>query len=225
VADTVGGYSAAVAVLAALVRKGSTGQGCYLDASVTDAVLRMMQFVIDGHLAEADGGERGAGLLTGGAACYDVYQAADGRWLAVAAIEPHFWAALCRALGLEHRLPDQHNPRLQPELRRELAAAFRTRTWNDWITMLGPDACVTPVNSPGEVLHDPHLRCRPLTLEVEVEGRTVRQMAPRLATPDPAGLAAQPAGPTSPAEADKLLYDFGIDDAEICMLRSDGTLS
>ena len=225
VANTVGGYSTAVALLAALVRKGSTGQGCYLDVSVMDSVLRTMQFVLDGHLAGGNGGEQPAGLLTGGAACYDVYQAADGKWLAVAAIEPHFWAALCRALGLEHRLADQHDPGLQEEMRRELVAAFRTRPRDEWITMLGPDACVTPVNSPGEVLQDPHLRSRPLTLEVEVEGRKIRQMAPRLATPDPPGLTAQPAGPTSPAEADKLLRDFGIDDAEIGTLRADGTLS
>jgi alpha-methylacyl-CoA racemase len=225
VADTAGGYSAAVALLAALVRKSRTAQGCYLDVPVMDGVLRMMQYVIDGHLAGGDGEEPPAGLLTGGAACYDVYQAADGKWLAVAAIEPHFWAALCRALGLEHRLPDQRDPGLQEELRTELAAAFRTRTRDEWITMLGPNACVTPVNSPAEVLQDPHLRSRPLTLEVQAGGRKVRQMAPRLPTPDPPGLAAQPAGPTSPAAADELLRGFGVGDAEISALRSDGTLS
>lgn len=225
VADTVGGYSAAAAVLAALLRRGKTGQGCHLDVSVMDGVLRTMQYVLDGHLAADGGGDEPAGLLTGGAACYDVYQAADGKWLAAAAIEPHFWGALCRALGLEHRIGDQHDPGLQDELRGELAAAFRTRPRDEWITLLGPDACVTPVNSPAEVLSDPHLLSRPLTVEVAVGGRRVRQLAPRLPAPDPAGLAAQPAGPTSPAEVDALLTGFGLDGAEISALRSDGTLS
>jgi crotonobetainyl-CoA:carnitine CoA-transferase CaiB-like acyl-CoA transferase len=84
---------------------------------------------------------------------------------------------------------------------------------------------VTPVNSPAEVLSDPHLLSRPLTVEVAVGGRRVRQLAPRLPTPDPAGLAARPAGPTSPAEVDELLTGFGLDGAEISALRSDGTLS
>ncbi|MCW2936246.1 MAG: L-carnitine dehydratase/bile acid-inducible protein [Actinomycetia bacterium] len=87
VADAAGGYSAAVAVLAALVRKAATGEGAYLDVSVVDSVLRVMQAVFDARLAgenlsgkqEANEASGPPGMLTGGSACYDVYQAADGR--------------------------------------------------------------------------------------------------------------------------------------------------
>jgi alpha-methylacyl-CoA racemase len=158
-------------------------------------------------------------MLTGSSACYDVYQAADGKWLAVAAIEPHFWAALCTGLGLPHRIPDQHNPSLQDVLRDELRRAFATRASGEWLRLLGPVACVSPVNSPAETLRDPHLRARPLTVDVRVGEHTVRQMAPRLAVDDPADLAKQPAGPTSAAEVNATLQQMGIPGGEIAGLR------
>jgi len=221
VADTVGGYSAAVAVLTALLRRAATGQGAYLDVSVMDGVLRMMQFILDGHLVGEDAGS----MLTGGAACYDVYRAGDGRWLAVAAIEPEFWAALCRGTGLAHRIPDQHDPAVQGLLRKELAERFGTRPRDEWVRLLGPVACVSAVNGPAETLADPQLRSRPLTVDVRAGDRTVQQLTPRLAVPDPPGLEAQPAGPTPPGEADETLRTLGVAAGRIAELRSIGVIT
>jgi crotonobetainyl-CoA:carnitine CoA-transferase CaiB-like acyl-CoA transferase len=89
---------------------------------------------------------------------------------------------------------------------------------------LGPHACVAPVNSPAEVLADPHLRSRPLTVEVELDGRRVRQLSPRLAVPDPPELGRQPIGRTSAPEADELLRGFGVADEEIAELRGIGVI-
>jgi alpha-methylacyl-CoA racemase len=225
VADASGGYSAATAILAALVRKAATGQGCYLDVSVIDSVLRVMQYVMDGQLAGDEEVGTPAAMLTGGRACYDIYQAADGRWVSVAAIEPHFWAALCTELGLPHRIPDQHDLTRQDVLREELSRAFATRSSDDWLQALGPVACVAPVNSPAEVLCDPHLRHRPFTLNVTVEGEPVRQMTPRLPVEDPAGPSKQPAGPTPAAEVDALLQQLGIDPDDIAGLRQAGVIT
>jgi len=221
VADTVGGYSTAVAVLTALLRRAATGQGAYLDVSVMDGVLRMMQFILDGHLVGEDAGS----MLTGGAAFYDVYRAGDGQWLAVAAIEPQFWAALCRGTGLSHRIGSQHDPALQDVLRRELADAFATRPRDEWVRVLGPVACVSAVNTVAETLADPQLRSRPLTLDVRVGEQVVRQLTPRLAVPDPPGLARQPAGPTPPGEADETLRSLGIPAARVAELRGAGVIS
>ena len=221
VADTLGGYSTAVAVLSALLRRAATGQGAYLDVSVMDSVLRMMQFVLDGHLAGEDAGS----ALTGGAAGYGVYRAGDGKWLAVAAIEPQFWAALCRGTGLADRIPDQHNQARQDLLRKELADAFATRPREEWLRLLGPVACVSALNGPAETLADPHLRSRPLTVDVQVGERTVRQLTPRLPVPDPPDLAALPAGATPPAEADETLRGLGIAARQIAELRSTGVIT
>jgi alpha-methylacyl-CoA racemase len=220
VADAVGGYSAAAAVLAALLRRASTGEGAYLDVSVIDGVLRVMQVVLDGQLAgDTDGACGPDTLLTGGSACYDVYPAADGKWLAVAAIEPHFWQALCAGLGIPERIPDQHDPNCQAELRAEMARVFATRPRDEWFQLLGPVTCVSPVNSPAEALADPHLNGRPLTIDVRVGERAARQLAPRLPVPDSPDVQQQPAGPTPPDQVDATLQEFGLSPQEVADLR------
>jgi len=98
----------------------------------------------------------GDGVLTGRYACYRVYEAADGRWVAVGALEPKFWQALCHAVGCEQFIADQfaEGPRRE-EIIAELARIFRTRTAADWCESLRPaDACVTPVSNVAEVAAD-----------------------------------------------------------------------
>ena len=92
-------------------------------------------------------------MLTGRYACYRVYEAADGRWLAVGALEPKFWETLCRLLGCEQFISDQF---AEGERRLEIIAEFtrmlRTRTAEEWCARLGAaEACVTPVHSVAEV--------------------------------------------------------------------------
>jgi len=224
VADTVGGYSTAVAVLCALLARGATGSGRFLDVSVIDAVLRTMQFGIDEHLAGA-GSPAAGGLLQGGFACYDVYETADGRWLALGAIERHFWATACHGLGLEHLVDAHLDAGGQDAVRAEVAAAFRTRTADAWMAELGEVTCLTPVNSPAEVVTDPHLRDRPLLVDTELDGRPLRQLAPRLAVADPADLERLPVGATPPERVATVLTDFGLAADEIAALRRENVLS
>ena len=104
-----------------------------------------------------DGDEPGPGhgLLTGRYACYDTYECADGGWLAVAAIEPRFWANLCRALGLDKWTEQQTDDAVQDGVRAELRAAFATQDRDEWVDELGPaDTCVGPVLSIPEVVDD-----------------------------------------------------------------------
>lgn len=225
VADTVGGYSAAVAILGALLARNASGRGCYLDVSVVDAVLRMMFHNLDSYLAGEGEPRPGGEMLTGGYACYDVYEAQDGRWLAVGAIEPHFWAALCRGLGLEHRIPDQFDAARQDALRAEVAAAFRTRPREHWLTTLGPVACVSSVNTLPEVLSDPHLASRPLVRDVRLGDKAFQQMTPRLAVSDPDDLDRQPVGPTPRDRVDELLSAFGVDSTRVRSLRDRGIVT
>ena len=87
-----------------------------------------------------------AAFLTGRYACYDTYRARDGRWLAVAAIEPAFWANLCKALGLEEWTPQQHADEHQDEIRAAFREAFARRDRDDWVAELAPsNTCVSPV--------------------------------------------------------------------------------
>lgn len=162
IADSAaGGMQAVIAILAALIARDRTGEGTYLDVSVADGVVALMSLNVDEYLATGDVPGPRHSLLTGRYACYDVYPARDGRWLAVGAIEPHFYANLCRALGCERWIDHQTDDAAQDEIRADFRAAFATRDRDDWVAELGPaDTCVSAVASVPEVVRDGHFRAR-----------------------------------------------------------------
>jgi alpha-methylacyl-CoA racemase len=227
IADSAaGGMHAALAILAALLRRATTGRGEHLDVSVADGVLSLMALATDEHLATGAETGPGTGLLTGRYACYDVYRCADGRWLAVAAIEPPFFANLCRRLGLESWIPHQLDEDRQPELRAQLAAGFARRDRDAWVAELGPgDACVAPVLSVAEVAADSGFEARHAFCEAEhpVHGR-VRQVGPVLAgqiRPDDTLRVRDASG----TDTDALLREAGVPPDRIAMLRRDGAIT
>ncbi len=184
VADSAaGGMQAAIAILAALVRRAATGRGAYLDVAVADGVLSLTALAIDEHLATGASPGPGRDLLTGRYACYDVYQARDGRWLAVAAIEPAFFANLCRALGLERFISSQRDDARQDEIRAAFREAFAKRDRDDWVAELAPaDTCVAPVQSVEELTRDAQFVQRGAFAEAtHPEHGCFRQLGPVLA--------------------------------------------
>ena len=116
---------AAIAILAALLRaRAHAGEGEYLDVCVADGVLSLMSLHDRRVPRDRQRPGPGSDILTGRYACYDTYAARDGRWLAVGAIEPHFYANLCKALGLERWIAHQTDDARQDEIRAALRAAF-----------------------------------------------------------------------------------------------------
>jgi alpha-methylacyl-CoA racemase len=122
----------------------------------------------------------GVNLLDGGAPFYDTYRCADGRFVAVAALEPQFYDALLDVLDLDAAgLPPQMDPRGWPALRTALTEAFASRPRDAWAqAFAGVEACVAPVLDWAEAAADPHLASR-ATL-VEVDGVVQAAPAPRL---------------------------------------------
>jgi alpha-methylacyl-CoA racemase len=177
-----GGLQAALAIACGLVRRSATGEGTFLDVSTADGVLHLMSLFVDEHLATGVEVGPGTTLLTGKYACYDVYPARDGRWLAVGAIEAAFFGNLCRALGCEHLAAHQYDDARQDEIRATFRAAFSERDRDDWVAELASaDTCVAPVLSIEEVGHDPHHMARGSFVEVRRDGGSFRQVAPVLA--------------------------------------------
>ena len=221
-----GGMHAAIAVLAALVRRAASGEGATLDVAVADGVLSLMALAIDEHLAT--GAEVGPGhdLLTGRYACYGVYRCRDGRWLSVAAIEPAFYANLCRALGLEAFLERQLEDAAQPALRSALARAFVQRDRDEWVAKLSAaDTCVAPVLAVDELARDPHFTARGAVVEAEhPRAGRFRQLGPVLAGAAPVAtpVALRDAGET---DTDALLAAAGYTPAELAALRSEGVIA
>ncbi|MCX7621095.1 MAG: CoA transferase, partial [Acidimicrobiales bacterium] len=129
VADAAGGgMHAVMAILAALYRRDHTGAPAYLDVAVIGGVLSMMSLYVDEYLAIGTKPGPGHYILTGRYACYDTYECADGRWVAVGAIEPHFYANLCRLLGCEQWIGHQLDDAVQDQIRADFAAAFASKT-------------------------------------------------------------------------------------------------
>ncbi len=159
VADAAaGGMQAALAVVCALVGRDGDGGGVHLDVSVTDGVLWLMSLGIDEHLAIGADVGPGHHVLSGRYACYGSYRAADGGWLAVAAIEAKFFANLCRLLGCPQWIDHQFDDAAQGKIRAELVSIFASRGRDVWVEELaGADTCVTPMLSVAELVEDAEL--------------------------------------------------------------------
>ncbi len=193
-ADFAGGsLPLVIGVLAALQSRERTGKGQVVDAAMVDgavSLLSMVHGLLDAGLWQD---RRGVNLLDGGVPFYDTYECADGRWVAVGALEPQFWGELNRILGLSFERA-QEDPAGFDAQRTAYAAAFRTRTRDEWATVFeGSDACVAPVLSLEEAPAHPHLAAR--NAFADLPGGRAPRVAPRFsATPSPAPTPAQPVG-------------------------------
>ena len=218
-----GGMQAVIAILAALVQRAATGDGAYLDVSVADGVVALMSLYVDEYFATGEVPGPRHNILTGRYACYDVYRCSDDRWIAVAAIEPHFYANLCRALGCEQWLAHQTDDAVQDAIRTDFRAAIATKTRAEWVAQLGPaDTCVSEVASVPELVHDAHLRARGVFVEATAAAQgSFEQVGWVLAGMD----RAQP-GPVvrdaTVTDTDALLREVGYSAAEIAALREEG---
>jgi len=155
----------ALGLVAGLLSARATGRGLVVDAAIVDGAS-MLQAMTYGLLADgAWTDERGVNRLDTGTPYYDVYATADGRHMAVGALEPQFYAAFVELLfapeGLPADLPDRGDPASWPELRERFARRFAQRSQEEWTKVFsGTDACVAPVRSLTEAATDPHLAAR-----------------------------------------------------------------
>jgi crotonobetainyl-CoA:carnitine CoA-transferase CaiB-like acyl-CoA transferase len=157
IADLAGGsMQMVIGVLLALEARHRTGRGQRVDVSMFAGAAALMPVPVAAFQASAQPPERGNQLLSGRFACYQVYAAADGSYIAVGALEPKFWQNLCRELGCEDLIEDQYAPEpRQSEIKSRLAAIFKLATSEDWFTRLGSkDCCITPVRNLKDAIHD-----------------------------------------------------------------------
>lgn len=220
IGDFSGGMAAAVGLLAGLRQAAANGEGRFVDVSMLDVAVSWTGVLMSWYLATGEVPGRGAMPLTGGLACYRTYRCADGRFLAVGALEPQFWRTLCERLGVPG-LIDEH---LAPADRQEfvagrLAAAFGSRPRDEWVRMLADlETCVAPVNDAAEAVGDPQVRHRGMV--AEVEGRPVGP-GPAIKAGGPAAL--RPA-PTLGEHTGEILAEAGYKNNEIADLRLRGAV-
>ncbi|WPB59392.1 CaiB/BaiF CoA-transferase family protein [Xylophilus sp. GOD-11R] len=166
-------------VLAALLESRTSGQGQVVDAAMCDGVASLMAPIMGMGATGLWRGGRASNMLDGGAHYYRTYACADGRHVAVGAIEPQFYALLRERAGLDDPAFDaQHDAARWPALSARLAEVMKQRTRDEWCALFaGTDACVTPVLSLEEAPADPHLAARGTF--VQHQGRLQPAPAPR----------------------------------------------
>jgi alpha-methylacyl-CoA racemase len=193
-----------IGVLAALWEAQRSGRGQVVDAAMVDGASLLAQLVwgLRGQRLWSD--EPDSNLLDGHAPFYDTYTCADGRYVAVGALEPQFYAALLAGLELDPAtLPAQLDRTGWPGLRARFGEVFATRTRDEWAAVFaGTDACVTPVLAFGEVARHPHLAAR--STIVAPHGVAQAAPAPRFSRTSP-----ELPGPALPPEAlEQVLADW-----------------
>ncbi|MDF1596517.1 MAG: CaiB/BaiF CoA-transferase family protein [Acidimicrobiia bacterium] len=212
----------AVGVLAALHEARTSGVGQIVDAAMVDGSALLTTMFHEMRAAGLWDDVRGGNLLDGGAPFYDTYQTGDGRYVAVGALEPQFYAALLEGLGLaEADLPAQMDRSGWPELRERFSSAFATKSRDEWEEVFrGTDACVSPVLTWSEASSHPHNVAR--ATFVEVAGTMMPAPAPRFSR-TPAG---EPAAQPPPgANTDEVLTGLGYAPDRIAGLRAGGAVA
>ncbi|WP_026374552.1 CaiB/BaiF CoA transferase family protein [Aestuariibacter salexigens] len=161
--DVAGGSLYLVAgMLAGMINAIKTGQGTVVDAAIVDGSAHMMNLLMTLRSMGALSENRGQSLLDGPhwSRCY---QCADGKWLSVQCMEPQFYQQFLDVLGLQHdeAFLQQHNPASWSNLSDRLTRLFSAHPLSHWLALFEQtDACVAPVHSPSQALHDAHLASR-----------------------------------------------------------------
>jgi alpha-methylacyl-CoA racemase len=216
-----GGMLLAFGMLAAILHATRTGEGQVIDCAMVDgsALLASMiwGFVAQGQWSD----KRGSNMLDSGAHFYDTYACADGGHISIGPIEPKFYSEFLRRMGIAETgdFARQHDRALWPALKQKLAAAFATKTRQQWCELFeGSDACVAPVLSLAEAPADPHNAQRKTF--VEVDGIVQPRPAPRFSA-TPAG---DPVMPRFAEGTDSavLLREIGYSEEKIKDLRAAG---
>lgn len=187
VADFGGGSMLVlVGIVSALYERERSGKGQVIDAAMVDGVSLLAQIAWTMKSTGTLRDERESFLLDGGAPFYRTYETADGKYMAVGAIEPQFFAQLLDGLGLTpDDVPNQLDVAAFPDMRKLFAERFASKTRDEWTEIFaGTDACVTPVLTWSEAAQNDHLRAR--STLVQANGVDQAAPAPRFSrTPAP----------------------------------------
>ncbi len=222
VADLAAGLQAALGALAALHARdaGRRPAGQAVDVAMTDAVASLLTLAA-GAYAAGGGVPTVREPLTGALACYGTYRCGDGRYVAVGALEPKFFARLCALLERAELASLQYDPAGQGELRAALAAVFEQRSRDEWTSLLGgEDTCLAPVLDVAEALAHPDVRARGVVEDHRLaDGTAFPRVGPVLRL---SGTPARP-GASAPGlgeHTDEVLDWLGRDPAQVADLRA-----
>jgi crotonobetainyl-CoA:carnitine CoA-transferase CaiB-like acyl-CoA transferase len=220
IADIAGGsHHAVMAIQAAIIQRSISGEGQYLDISMSDAALALTAMFGASALASGRSPELGGEMLNGGL-FYDYYETSDGRYLSLGSLEPVFANQVLDALDMNDwasKLTDQRSE-TQHQVREQFKQVFKQQSLAYWMTKFEHlDACVEPVLTTEEAFSHPHFIARGMISNaITEEGASLSQL--NTALPFRSDQAHQ-AGKGLGADTDKIMSEIGFDNTEINNLK------
>ena len=216
-----GGMMLAFGIICALLEAKTSGQGQVIDAAISDGTASLASMYYGMRAREQWSRQRADNLLDGGAHFYGCYECADGRHIAIGAIEPQFYRLLLELCQIDDpSFADQWNKQAWPELREKLRQIFLRRSQDEWRALLeGTDACFAPVLDFDQALVHPHHRAR--NTFIDIDGIAQPAPAPRFSrTPGSAGRLPESAG----QHTREVLAEAGFSPAELADLAAAGII-
>ena len=201
-----GGTFLVIGILAALLERAKSGLGQVIDAAILDGTVSQLAVILGLRGNGLWDRPRGENLLDGGAPFYRTYRCSDGKFVAVGALEPKFFAELVRGLGLDasQYLPRQYDRSQWPALHGEFEALLAARPRDEWASQFeGSDACVVPVLDFEEAARHPHNAAR--CTFMEADGNLQPSPAPRFSRS-----LTSPGDNAPEADGEKTLKEWGV---------------
>jgi len=236
VADIAGGsMHAAIGILSALVARGKTGKGQYIDISLTDSVISLLTMIAIGYFRDNIVPKRGETFWGGGYPYYNVYETRDGKFITIGCLEPWLWENLCREIGKEDYIPSHYEPehrvhKVENENWQKISSflnqLFLTKTRDEWFELLSQkDIPVGKVYSLDETFTDPQVLHRKMVIEVEhpTEGK-IKQVGIAIKLSDTPGKV-RSLSPIRGEHTEEILTGLGYNKQRINELRQDGIIS
>jgi len=221
-----GGLHAAFGILTALLARERTGKGQNVDIAMSDGVMYLLASLTGSVLAGGPSPTRGGTILNGSVPHYNVYECADGGWISIGSLEPHFWVNLCKAMGREDFIPHQWDAGKRDEIFAHFRGQFKSKTRDEWFEVLKQsDICAGPVYSLEEALNDPHNRAREMLIEVDhpTLGK-VKQLGIGTKLSETPG-SVRSTAPLPGQHTDDVLASIGYDAGAIASLRERGVVA
>jgi len=168
IADIAGGtLYAVIAILLALASREKTGEGQFCDVAMLDCSISLLAYTLGEWAGWGRLPEMGNDVLTGGYACYNVYETKDGKHVSLGAVEDKFWAQFCQKLDRAEYIKTQWKPDLQPDMQSDIREIMITKTRDEWVEFFATDdICFTPVLTMEEMCNHPQVVARDMILKL-----------------------------------------------------------
>ena len=223
--DIAGGsLMTAISILSALHHRGKTGQGQYIDISMTDGALSLSAIAFFEYFSSGKAPQRGGHRILGAVPCYNVYETKDRQYISIGALETKFWATLCRKIGREDFIDKQFDQ--HPDTFHDLKQIFAGKTRVEWDALLGAEeVCYSPVLSIEEVAENEHVLHRKMIVEInDTTGKPLKLVGvgPKLSL-TPGAIKSPPPQPGQ--HTYEILEELGMTHEDITELEEEGVLS